>query len=458
MAVESGSPKRVVIVGAGFGGLEAAKELAEAAVEVEVTLVDRYNFHTFLALLYQVATAGLNAADVAYPVRGIFRRQENVDFRQGTVIGVDWDTKRVRIVGAEASGDGLPFDYLIVAAGSVTNTFGVRGTEHAFPLYTLADAVRLRNHVLSRFESANNDPALIDQGALTLVVVGGGPTGVEVAGALSELVRVVFRRDFHHLPIDRTRIILLEMAPALLPPFQHRSQRHAEEALTRLGVEVRLGDALERMTPSTVRLKSGDEIATQTVVWAAGVKASPLAAALDVKTGPGGRIVVDPELRIPDHPEAFAVGDIAEILVAVQPARTFPYGRWWSRRRFSEPEPLPQLAQVAMQSGRHAARQIVRRIEGRPAEPFRYVNKGIMATIGRNAAVAELPSGVRLKGRPGWLAWLGLHLVYLIGARNRASVLLNWAWNYLTYDRGPRLIFEPRPLEDEPSDRRPPPP
>jgi NADH dehydrogenase len=412
---------RVVIIGAGFGGLAAAKELDGAPVQV--TIVDRHNYHTFQPLLYQVATAGLNAADVAYAVRGIFHKQRNVSFRQADVTGVDWSTNTLVL------DDGtLPFDHLVVAAGPTAAYFGIDGAdEHGFPLYVLTDAIALRNHVLERFEEADADPSLIDDGALCFVVVGGGPTGVEVAGALSELFAMVLRKDFRMLDVSKARIVLVEMADVLLQPFSSPSQRHARERLTDMGVEVRTGEAVVRVTPTRVELKSGEELASHTLVWAAGVRANPLADAFGVATSRAGRIVVGPDLRIEDHDNAFAIGDIAAI--------TGPDG-----------ELLPMLAPVAIQSGKHAAREIVRPHRN----PFRYRDKGTMATIGRRAAVAELPLHIRLSGTPAWMAWLGLHLVTLAGFRNRLSVFLNWAWNYLTWDRGPRLIIKP----DQPSPPR----
>lgn len=410
--------RRVVILGAGFGGINAARGLAEAPVDV--TIVDPNNFHTFQPLLYQVATAGLNAADVAYVVRGVFHDQPNVEFHQGSVVAVDWH----RSVAVCDGGHELPFDHLVVAAGSTTNFFGVEGAaEHAFPLYTLSDAARLRNHVISRFERAAIDPALIDRGELTLVVVGGGPTGVEVAGALAELIDAVLRDDYHHLDVDRARVVLLEQAHQLLTPFSPGSREYARQVLERRGVEVRPGTVVARITPDEVELGDGGTIATRTVVWAAGVQARPLAGRLGVPQGRGGRVTVQPDLSIPGRPHAFCIGDMADI----------DDGRGGR---------LPQLAQVAIQGGRHVARQIVRQIEGRPTEPFRYVDKGTMATIGRRAAVAELAGGLKLRGGLAWVAWLVLHLVYLMGMRNRVSVLVNWAWNYLTWDRGPRLIFD----------------
>jgi NADH dehydrogenase len=418
---------QVVIVGAGFGGLNAARSLAKAPVDV--TLVDRNNFHTFQPLLYQVATSGLASADVAYPVRGITQRQANLSFRQATVIGADLDAGRLHLQGDEHEVGDLRFDHLVVAAGATTNTFGIPGVDHhGYPLYNLDDAVRLRNHVLERFEAADADPSLVDDGALTFVVVGGGPTGVEVAGALAELFDRVLARDFKTLDVGRARVVLVEMLDHLLAPFAPVSRRHALDALVARGVEVRTGEAVSRVTANRVELKGGEEVPAHTLVWAAGVKANPVAAALGLPTGAGDRVEVGPDLAVVDRPGVWAIGDVAAIVDPRHGAR-----------------PLPQLAPVAIQSGRHVAKQIARTIEGTPTEPFHYVDKGTMATIGRSRAVAELPLGIKLRGFPAWLAWLGLHLVTLAGMRNRVSVFVNWAWNYLTWDRGPRLIFRSKP-------------
>jgi NADH dehydrogenase len=411
---------KVVVVGAGFGGIEVARHLRD--VPVDVTLVDRNNFHTFQPLLYQVATAGLNAADVAHSVRGLFHGQRNVRFRQATVTGVDWDQRTVQLDGQAD----LPFDHLVVAGGATVTHFGTPGAaEHGFPLYTLEDAVALRNHVVERFEAADTDRTELDRGGLTFTVVGGGPTGVETAGALAELFAMVFRKDYPGLDVSRARVILVEMQDHLLAPFSAPSRRHALETLQARGVEVRLGTKVASVSADEVVFADGEVLPCQTLVWAAGVQANPLAATLGLAQDRGGRIVVDPDLRIPGQPGGWAIGDIAAT----------PDGRG---------QLLPQLAPVAMQSGRHVARQIARLLEGRATEPFRYRDKGTMATIGRRAAVAELPGRIRLRGGPAWLAWLGLHLVFLVGKRNRLSVLLNWAWNYLTWDRGPRLILRSR--------------
>lgn len=410
------SRPRVVVVGAGFGGLAAVRQLADAPVDV--VLIDRHNHHTFLPLLYQVATAGLNPADVAHPVRGIVQRQRNVSVRLATVTGVDWSRREVHVDGGEP----VRFDHLILAAGSTAHFFDTPGAaEFGFPLYALEDATALRNHVLERFEAADADPTLVDDGALTVVVVGGGPTGVEVAGALAELFSQVLRKDFAGLDVLRARVVLVEMADSLLGNFRAASRWDAFDALRARGVEVRLGESVDAVHETEVHLSSGTVVAAHTLVWAAGVQASPLASALGIPVGRGGRIDVARDLSVPGHDGVWAIGDVANI-----PSRRGP---------------LPQLAAVAQQSGRHVARQIVRRLDGRGTRPMRYLDKGIMATVGRRAAVAELPFGVRLSGTLAWWAWLGLHLVTLVGFRNRLSVFLNWAWNYFTWDRGPRLIL-----------------
>jgi NADH dehydrogenase len=409
---------KVVVVGAGFGGLEVARHLAGRPVDL--TLVDRNNFHTFQPLLYQVATAGLNAADVANVVRGLFHGDPNVRFRQGTVIGVDWAARQVELEGEPP----LPFDHLVLAGGATVHHFGTPGAaEHGFALYTLADAVRLRNHIVERFEVADAQRAAggADPGELTFVVVGGGPTGVETAGALAELFAMVFRKDYPELDVSRARVVLVELQDHLLHPFHPQSRTHALDTLTSRGIEVRLGTAVAEVRPDAVVLGDGEVLPCRTLIWAAGVRPNPLVERLGLALGPGGRIVVGPDLGVPGHPGVWAVGDLAAAV--------------------DKGEVLPQLAPVAMQEGRHVAKQITRLGEGKATEPFHYFDKGTMATIGRRAAVAELPGGLRLRGGLAWLAWLGLHLVFLVGKRNRASVLLNWAWNYLTWDRGPRLLL-----------------
>jgi NADH dehydrogenase len=410
--------ERVVVIGAGFGGLAAARELKGAPVDVVV--VDANNFHTFQALLYQVATAGLDADDIAYPARGVFRRQRNAEVRMARVVDLDLPDRVVHL----SRGAPLSYDHLVLAAGAVTATYDVEGVEeHAFGLKTLDDALLLRSHIVERFEEAAVRPEIIDDGALTVVVCGGGATGVELSGALAELFHKVFARDFRDLDIRRAQVVLVEAADRLLGSFTPKSSERAYRTLVARGVQVILGVGVEKVDATSVHLADGRRIPAHTLVWAAGVEASPLARTLDVETTRGGRLVVEADLSLPGHPEVFAVGDIA-----ATPG--------------TDGLPLPQVAQVAIQGGRHAARQILRRRAGQWTEPFRYRDLGSMATIGRHDAVTELPNGWRFSGPAGWLAWLGLHLVRLMGFRNRANVLVNWAWNYLTYDRAARILAE----------------
>jgi NADH dehydrogenase len=413
---------RVVIVGAGFAGLDCARELA--AGPVDVTVVDRNNFHTFQPLLYQVATSALSPSDVAYPVRGVFRRCPNVSFRRGMVEGLDWERREVCLEG----GARLRFDYLVVATGATANWFGVPGAEqHALPLYSLADAIRVRNHVLAQFEQAEweRTTGQVTEGRLTFVIVGGGPTGVEMAGALQELFDHVLAKDFPHLDASTTRVLLVEMAEVPLASFSEPAQRHAAAQLRCRGVDLALGAQVGEVTGEEVVLASGERVPARTVIWAAGVRASGLSDRLGVEQTAGGRVVVEPDLSIPGHPDAFAAGDVAAI-------------------RGPGAALLPQLAQVAKQSGAFVGRRILG-AAGEPARGFRFRDPGTMATIGRGAAVADLPLGVHLTGRLAWLAWLLLHLLFLVGFRNRLSVLVDWVWNFLTYERGPRLIVGEAP-------------
>lgn len=412
---------RVVVVGAGFGGLTAAKGFRRSPVDV--TVLDANNFHTFQPLLYQVATAGLDADDVAYAVRGVFRRQRNVEVHMARVTGIDLDAKALTIDRAGVT-DTVDYDSLVLAAGAISTTYGVPGVEeHAVPLKTLDDALRLRLKILERFEQASSDPSLIQEGKLNVVVCGGGPTGVELAGATMELFTKVLAKDFPTLNVRAVRVVLVEAAPRLLGTFTEKSGERARRTLTRRGVEVRVGVGVDKIVEGAVHLADGSVIPAGTVAWTAGVRANPLAESMGLELTKGGRIVVNPDLSVPGHPDVFVVGDIA-----ASPARPDGDGL------------LPQVAQPAIQGGRHAARQIIRRLDGLATEPFRYHDKGSMATIGRSDAIAEFPNGWRLQGFIGWLAWLGLHLLYLIGFRNRANVLVNWAWNYITYDRGSRIV------------------
>jgi NADH dehydrogenase len=413
---------RVVVVGAGFGGLTAAKGLRR--VPVDVMVIDANNFHTFQPLLYQVATAGLDADDVAYAVRGVFRRQHNIDVHMARVTGIDLDARTLTVDRAGVV-DHVEYDSLVLAAGAISTTYGVQGVaEHAVALKTLEDALRLRLSILERFEQAASDPSLIEQGHLNVVICGGGPTGVELAGATMELFSKVLARDFPNLNVRAVRVVLVEAAPRLLGAFSEKSGERARRTLTRRGIEVRLGVGVDKIVEGAVHLVDGSVIPAGTVAWAAGVRANPIAESTGLELTKGGRIVVQPDLSVAGHPEVFVVGDIAAT----------------PDRPDDDAGALPQVAQPAIQGGRHAARQIARRLDGLPTEPFRYHDKGSMATIGRSDAVAEFPNGWRLQGFIGWLSWLGLHLIYLIGVRNRANVLVNWAWNYLTFDRGSRIV------------------
>ena len=412
-----GTTPHVAIVGAGFGGLGVAEQLDH--VPVEVTLIDQHNYHTFQPLLYQVATSLLNAEDVGAPVRSLFRHQDNVTFRMATVTGVDMPGHTIQL----KDGPQISYDYLVLAGGTTVNYFNTPGAaEHAFPLYTLMNAVKLRNRILERFEATDRDPALIDDGALNFVIVGAGPTGVETAGALSDLFYNLLPRDYHQLATEKARIIMVEMGKEVLAPFKDNLRAYAKEELERRRVEVRLGEAVAEVGSTFVRLKSGEEIKAHTLIWAAGVRANPLADMLGLPQGRGGRIKLNPDLSVPDHPEIFVVGDMGEVT--------------------SDGKVLPQLGSVAMQSGEHVGRQIARRLHGEPGQPFRYWDKGFMATIGRGAAVVELPNKLTLHGPLAYFAWLGVHLALLSGMRNRIETLWNWGWSALTHDRAARIIIE----------------
>ena len=412
-----GNTPHVAIVGAGFGGLGVAEQLDH--IPVEVTLIDQHNYHTFQPLLYQVATSLLNAEDVGAPVRSLFRHQDNVTFRMATVTGVDMPGHTIQL----KDGTQISYDYLVLAGGTTVNYFNTPGAaEHAFPLYTLMNAVKLRNRILERFEATDRDPALIDDGALNFVIVGAGPTGVETAGALSDLFYNLLPRDYHQLATEKARIIMVEMGKEVLAPFKENLRAYAKEELERRRVEVRLGEAVAEVGSTCVRLKSGEEIKAHTLIWAAGVRANPLADMLGLPQGRGGRIKLNPDLSVPDRPEIFVVGDMGEVT--------------------SDGKVLPQLGSVAMQSGEHVGRQIARRLHGEPGQPFRYWDKGFMATIGRGAAVVELPNERTLHGPLAYFAWLGVHLALLSGMRNRIETLWNWGWSAFTHDRAARIIIE----------------
>lgn len=409
---------RVVVIGAGFAGLNAVSELRREPVDI--LLIDRNNFHTFQPLLYQVATSGLQPGDIVQPARHILRGQGNVDFRLATVEGIDFNERLVFV----DDGAPIPYDYLILGTGLTTAYFGVEGAEeHGFPLKSTADAIRLRSHILRCFEEANEHTDRVEEGLLTFVIVGGGATGVEMAGALHELFSKVLRKDFPGLDVDRARIVLVEMGGHLMSAYKGRLRHYTLTQLRKRGVGVLLEEAVVKATSEGVHLKSGEVIPAKTLIWAAGVRATSMADKLEVEQTSGGRIVVNDTLQLREHTEVFVVGDLA--------GTTDEQGQLY-----------PQVAQVAIQQGKHAAKTIIRQRSGLDAESFTYNDLGMMTTIGRHAAILERPSGFSLTGWSAWLGWLFIHIIALIGFRNRLSVLLNWAYNYVTWDRGPRLILE----------------
>jgi NADH dehydrogenase len=406
---------RVLIIGGGFGGLYAARALRGAPVDV--TVVDRRNHHVFQPLLYQVATAGLSPGDIASPIRWILRRQRNVEVLLGEVDRVETAQRAVHLT----DGTEILYDYLIVAAGATHAYFGHDAWQAYAPgLKSLEDALEIRRRVLVAFERAERetDPTR-RQILLTFVVVGGGPTGVELAGALAEIARKSLARDFRHFDPGSARIILLEAGPYLLATFPEPLREDARNDLQRLGVDVRTSTPVTGVGASRVDT-SAFSIAADTILWAAGVAASPLGATLGAPTDRAGRVLVNPDLSIPGHPEVFVIGDLASL--------KGPDGR-----------PYPGVAQVAIQMGVHAVKNILRSTEGQPMRPFVYHDLGNMATIGRAAAVADF-GWLRLHGLIGWLAWLFVHIFNLIGFRNRLLVMIQWAWAYATYQRSVRLI------------------
>jgi NADH:quinone reductase (non-electrogenic) len=410
---------RVVIVGAGFGGLLAARTLAR--YPVQITLIDRQNFHTFQPLLYQVATAGLSPGEIAAPIRWILRSYRNIEVLMADVR--DFDLAR-RVVKLEAGEVG--YDYLIVAAGASHAYFGHDEWEPFAPgLKTIEDALEIRRRVLLAFELAERQAIShkhdkdVEQIQLNFVVVGGGPTGVELAGTLAEISRQVLANEFRTIDPKRTRIVLLEGGPRVLPAYPEDLSRSAEEQLRRLGVEVHTSALVTQVVPGAVQMGE-NRLPAAVTLWAAGVAASPLGTKLGAPLDRAGRVLVNPDLSIPGHPEVFVVGDLA--------ALKDEGGKW-----------LPGVAPVAMQEGKATAHNIGNELRGEPRKSFHYLNKGNLATIGRAAAVADFGK-IHISGFLAWLSWLFIHIFFLIGFRNRLIVLIQWAWSYLTYERGARLI------------------
>jgi NADH dehydrogenase len=408
-------PTRIVIIGGGFGGLKAAESLAR--LPVQIILVDRKNHHTFQPLLYQVATAGLSPADIAAPIREILARRENIEVLLGEVLGFDLERRIVKLQEFE-----LGYDYLVVAAGASHAYFGHDEWEPLAPgLKTVEDALDIRRRVLLAFELAERHAAITGQHSpLSFVVVGGGPTGVELAGTLAEIARKSLAEDFRHIDPQKTHIVLLEAGSALLSAYPDDLRQSAKHQLESLGVEVRLNSAVTDVRSSEIRV--GNETMNASVVlWAAGVAASPLGRALGSPVDRAGRVLVEADLSLPGHREVFVIGDLASL-------------------KHADGTQLPGVAPVAMQQGRWVAREIAADLAGNPRTPFHYVDKGRLATIGRAAAVADFGK-VHISGFLAWLSWLFVHIFFLVGFRNRIIVMIQWAWSYFTYDRSARLII-----------------
>jgi NADH dehydrogenase len=409
-----GAP-RVIVIGAGFGGLAAVRELARTGAEV--MLIDRNVYSTFQPLLYQVATAGLNPGDVAYLVRA-FTHKLDVRFRLGGLTGIDPGRRQITL----ADGRRYEYDYLVLATGVSAAYYGVTGAaEHTLGLYTRRDAITLRDHIVARLERLG----LAGHGKdVNFTVVGGGPTGVELAGALAELRSTALEPSFPEVEGSSVHIRLVEMAPSLLGPFDRRLRDYAYQQLMDRGVDVRLATTIKEVTPDHVHLADGTDLPSDVTVWAAGVAAPQQVRAWGLPEGRGGRIMVRHDLRVHGHDNIFAIGDIALV----------------------DDQPLPQLAQPAIQGGRHVARQICHLMAGEPTTSFSYHDKGIMATIGRRSAVVQLPYGVRIRGTIAWLAWLALHLITLLGNRNRLSALLNLSFRYVSWGHGGGIIVGDEPV------------
>jgi NADH dehydrogenase len=412
----------VVIVGAGFAGLSAVGKLHKSGLRV--TVIDKNLYSTFQPLLYQVATGGLNPGDVAYPVGG-FTTRRHARYIRGELVAVDSGAQVVRLDGGREIG----YDYLILATGMSANYFGVKGAEeHTFGLYTRADAIVLRDHIMNGFEWLSADPDGTREFAVT--VVGGGATGVELAGTLGELRNDVLRATFPDVDPERVHIRLVETAPELLMPFHPKLRAYTRRQLADRGIDIRVNTTIREVTPDTVLLADGTSHRSDLTVWTGGVAAPGSVASWGLPQGKAGRLLVGSDLRVQGSDRIFATGDIA----------------------LDEQTPSPQLAQPALQEGRHAAEQIIRLLRGEPTEPFHYHDKGTMATIGRRSAVVELTRGARITGTLAWFAWLGLHLVYLLGNRNRVATLINLSWRYIAWGHGGAVIVGDEPTEPLPYD------
>jgi NADH:quinone reductase (non-electrogenic) len=413
--MRNGRP-HVLVLGGGFAGVGAAQKLKDA--DAEVVVVDRHDYHTFQPLLYQLASALLETSAVGHSLRDLFKGQDNTTVHKATVTGVDLDTREVRFDGLAP----MTYDYLVFGLGAEVNFFGTAGAvDHAFPMYTLPHAVRLKDHLLERWEAADRDPSLAEDGALNVVIVGGGPTGVETAGAIAELYRAVFAKDYPTLAPIQARVILVEAGPELFAMFKPKLRAYATKALTDRTVEVMTGALVASVSPTRVTLKSGEELKAHTLVWGAGLQGNTLVQTLGIELQRGNRIGVGPDLALPDHPEVYVLGDAAAIVDE------------------TTQQVLPQLGSVALQSGEHVGETIARRIAGKKTKAFKYHDKGTMATIGRGAAVVQMLGGRTLTGKKAQLAWGAVHLALLPTNEDRAKAVVNWAGAGLTHQRPGRI-------------------
>jgi NADH dehydrogenase len=410
---------RVLILGGGFAGVGAAQKLKKA--DAEVVLVDRHDYHTFQPLLYQLATGLLETTAVGHSLRDLLSRHDNTTIHKASVSAIDLEQKRVEFdeIGP------ISYDYLVFGLGAEVNFFGTAGAPaHAFPMYTLPHAVRLKDHLLERWEAADRDPSLIEDGALNVVVVGGGPTGVETAGAMAELYHGNFAKDYPGVEPDGAKVTLVEAGPELFAMFKPNLREYTEKALTNRGVEVKTGEAVAAVTPTRVKLKSGEELKAHTLVWGAGLQGNPLVQTLGIELQRGNRIAVGPDLTLPDRPEVYVVGDAA----AITDEKTG--------------QVLPQLGSVALQSGEHVGEEIAARLQGKESKPFKYKDKGTMAAIGRGAAVVEFLGGKTVTGAKAQVAWGAVHLALLPTNEDRAKAVVDWFGAATTHQRVGRITVE----------------
>jgi NADH:ubiquinone reductase (H+-translocating) len=410
---------RVLILGGGFAGVGAAQKLRDA--EADVVLVDRHDYHTFQPLLYQVATALLDSTAVGHSLRDLLAHHDRAVIHQAEVTGIDLAKRTVEFKEIAP----ISYDYLVFGLGAEVNFFGTAGApDHAFPMYTLPNAVRFKDRLLERWEAVDRDPSLIEDGALNVVVVGGGPTGVETAGALAELYKGDFDKDYPGVPPEAAKVILVEAGPELFPMFKPKLREYAVKALTDRGVEVKTGTVVASVDPTRVTLKSGEKLKTHTLVWGAGLQGNPLVQSFKLELQRGNRIGVGQDLTLPEHPEVYVVGDVAAITDS------------------KNEQVLPQLGSVALQSGEHAGESIARRITGKEAKPFAYKDKGTMATIGRGAAVVQMLGGRTMTGLKAQAAWGSVHLALLPTNEDRAKAIVSWVGAATTHQRAGRITVE----------------